>query len=293
MKKKIITVFGARGNQGSSVLNYLHKDNTFITRAITRDLSNFNGEAHETVVADLNDKDQIKKSLEGSYGVFLVTNFWEGADEQSQAKNVIEVSKQLDIEHFVWSTLPDVDSIANGAINVPHFTDKSKVNQWIIDAKFKYHTFVQAPFYFQNLQNFMPPMELGDQKMGWSLPIDPTKKVIEMGDISEFGALVLEVFKQTEEANNKTFPFSSGRYSFNDVLDAYNSVGKSFTFQNVDPETYSSFYEGAKEITEMLRYFELHTYFGPHGAQGVKDARNLLKKEPTSLSKWILNTVTQ
>jgi len=37
--KRIITVIGATGNQGNSVVNALLKDGTFAIRAITRDSS--------------------------------------------------------------------------------------------------------------------------------------------------------------------------------------------------------------------------------------------------------------
>jgi uncharacterized protein YbjT (DUF2867 family) len=80
---KIITVFGATGNQGGSVVNHIlaHPElsKQYKIRAITRDPSGAKGQAlekrgAEVVSADLNDKESLKKALKGSSVVFGVTN---------------------------------------------------------------------------------------------------------------------------------------------------------------------------------------------------------------------------
>ena len=80
---KILTVFGATGQQGGSVIASVLKhpklSTTYKIRAVTRDPSKPSGEAlakqgAEVVKADLGDKDSVKKAVEGSYAVFGVTN---------------------------------------------------------------------------------------------------------------------------------------------------------------------------------------------------------------------------
>jgi len=44
-----------------------------------------------------------------------------------------------------------VEAISGGKFHVPHFTDKAKVDRIVKEAGFANHTFVIAPFYYQNL----------------------------------------------------------------------------------------------------------------------------------------------
>ena len=90
MEKKTIAVIGATGSQGKSVVNDLVNYHAFNVRAITRNLEKYSGKAHEVVFGDLNNLHSLKDAFKNAYGVFLVTNFWEGADEMAQAKNAVD-----------------------------------------------------------------------------------------------------------------------------------------------------------------------------------------------------------
>jgi len=79
-----------------------------------------------------------------------VTNFWEpgGADEIRQGESAVRAAKDAGVQHFVWSTLPNVEAIRGGKYQVPHFTGKAKVDAAVPAAGFRYHTFVVAPFFY-------------------------------------------------------------------------------------------------------------------------------------------------
>src|SRR3982750_1919764 len=149
MEKKTIVVIGATGSQGKGVVNALINEAAFNVRAVTRNPEKYSGEAHEAVYADLKDLQSLKDAFKNAYGVFVVTNFWEGADEITQGKNAIEAAKATGVQHFIWSTLPDVELISEACFEVPHFSGKAKVDNLVKSAGFKYATFVQPPFYFQ------------------------------------------------------------------------------------------------------------------------------------------------
>src|SRR5258705_633808 len=180
MEKRTIVVIGATGSQGKGVVNALVNEGAFNVRAITRNPGNYSGKAHEVVFGDLNNLQSLKDAFKNAYGVFVVTNFWEGADEIGQGKNAIDAAKAAGIEHFVWSTLPDVESISNGEFEVPHFSGKAKVDDLVKNAGFKYSTFVQPPFYFRNHVGMSVPQPKQDGTTSWTLPIDTSKKVIHM-----------------------------------------------------------------------------------------------------------------
>src|SRR3977135_3703111 len=128
--RKLISVVGATGQQGGAVARALQASGQFKVRALSRNPDKHGELADEVVEADLNRPETLKAAFEGAHGVFLVTNFREaGADELQQASAAIRAARDAGVKHLVWSTLPDVESISDGKIHVPHFTGKAKVDQ--------------------------------------------------------------------------------------------------------------------------------------------------------------------
>lgn len=103
--KKLLVVFGATGNQGGSVIQSVLSDpslsSQFQLRGITRDPTKPSAAALasqgvELVKADLDDKESLKKALDGAYAVFAVTNWQEVLDKEreiQQGKNIADVAK--------------------------------------------------------------------------------------------------------------------------------------------------------------------------------------------------------
>jgi hypothetical protein len=224
------------------------------------------------------------------HGVFVVTNFWEGADEVAQGRAAVQAAQDAGVKHFVWSTLPNVEKISEGRFHVPHFTGKAQVDNLIKDAGFQYHTFVQAPFYFQNLTGIMGAQPLPDGSFGWALPIDPAKKVIHMGDINDLGKVVAGAFLHPEKVGNGSYlALAAELNSFQDVVNAFKNNGHDYTFNQVPGEVFSTFFPGAGEIVQMLAYFEAHTYMGPSGKHSIQLAHEVATGEFLSLNIWIKN----
>src|SRR5712675_1254669 len=157
-EKKLIAVIGATGQQGGGVVRALQASSQFRVRALTRNPGKHRELADEVVKADLDRPETLKAAFEGAHGVFLVTNFGEeGTDEIKQATAAVRAAKDAGVKHFVWSTLPDAEAISKGKLHVPHFTGKAKVDRMVREAGFANHTFVIAPFYYQNLIGVLGP----------------------------------------------------------------------------------------------------------------------------------------
>ena len=288
MERKIIAVVGATGLQGKGVVNALIKEGSFKVRAITRNPDTYQGNADEVVQADLTDLSSVKAAFTNAHGVFVVTNFWEGADEVAQGKVAIQAAKDAGVSHFVWSTLPDVEKISKGRFDVPHFTGKARVDELIKRAGFKNYTFVQPPFYFQNFTGMLGPQPKEDGSTGWTLPIDPGKKAIHMADINDFGKVVAGVFLAPEKVGSGSYlSLATDLYSFEDILAAYRANGKTYSFTQVPAEIFSTFFQGAGEIAQMLAYFEAHTYMGPGADSQIELAQEMATGAFTSLKNWI------
>src|SRR5258705_13899321 len=124
--KKLIAVFGATGQQGGGVVHALQASGQFRVRALSRNPDKHREVADEVVEADLNRPETLKAAFADAHGVFLVTNFREaGTNEFKQATAAVRVAKDAGVEHFVWSTLPNVEAISGGKFDVPHFTGKA------------------------------------------------------------------------------------------------------------------------------------------------------------------------
>jgi len=285
---KLIAVIGATGQQGGGVVSALQASGRFKVRALTRDPSKHRALAEEVVEADLDKPETLEAAFEGAQGVFLVTNFQEaGTDEFAQATAAVRAAKDAGVTHFIWSTLPDVEAISGGKFNVPHFTGKAKIDQVVKDGGFENYTFVIAPFYYQNLAGFFTPQKQGDGSMGWTLPLDPTRRVIHMGDINELGDIVAGAFARPDETGNgQHLPLVGDFMSFNEIVATLNRQGHNFSYQQVPKESFAGFFPGATEIAEMFSYWEAHTYLGLDSSDQIALANKVAGREPTRFSNW-------
>src|ERR1700726_2921333 len=218
--QKLIAVVGATGHQGGAVVRALRASGQFKVRALTRNPAKHLQLADEVVLADLDRPETLKAAFSGAHGVFLVTNPWEpGTDERRQVLSAVHAAKDAGVQHFIWSTLPNVETISRGKLDVAHFTDKAKIDRIVSEAGFAHHTFVIAPFFYQNLLGVMAPQKQADGAVGWALPLDPERRVIHMGDITELGHIVVGAFAQPELAGHgEHLPLVGDFMSFNEIM---------------------------------------------------------------------------
>jgi uncharacterized protein YbjT (DUF2867 family) len=287
--EKIIAVIGATGNQGGSVVRALQARGQFKVRALSRNPDKHRDLADEVVEADLNRPETLKAAFAGAYGVFLVTNFAEaGTDESKQATTAVRAAKDADVKHLIWSTLPNVEAISGGKFQVPHFTGKAKVDRIVQEAGFVNHTFVIAPFFYQNLTGaFFAPQKQADGSLGWALPLDPDVRCIHMGDIRELGNIVAGAFAKPNEAGHGEYlPLVGDFMSFNEIVKTLNQQGHNFSVKQVPKEAFAGFFPFAAEIAEMFSYFQAHTYLGSDSHDQIALANKIAGVKPTEFSTW-------
>jgi uncharacterized protein YbjT (DUF2867 family) len=286
--KKLIAVVGATGQQGGAVVRALRATNQFKVRALTRNPAKHRELADEVVEADLNRPETLASAFKGAHGVFLVTNFQEhGAAELKQAAAAVRAAKDAGVKHFVWSTLPDVEAISKGKFDVPHFTGKAKVDRIVSEAGFANHTFVIAPFYYQNLIGVLGPQKQPNGSAGWTLPLDPTVRGIHMADITELGGIVAGAFAHPEQAGHGEYlPLVGDFMSFNEIIDTLKQEGHTFSFNQVPKEVFAGFFPGAAEIAEMFAYFQAHTYLGSDSRDQIALANKIAGRQATKFSAW-------
>lgn len=295
MEKRIVTVLGATGAQGGGVVRALLDKDHWQVRAVTRNAS---GQAAlrlaesgcEIAEADLNSPATLRQALEGSYGLFAVTNFWDRATrmgEFEQGRNLVRAAREAGIRHFIWSTLPDYEALSGGKCSVPHFTSKARVDAEVIAAAFPHHTFVEAPFYFQNFLTVHAPRGTPGGRELWRYPADKDRCRFPCGDINDLGKIVAAALIQPEKAGNGEYlALASDYLSWQNLVDILNTQGHKLEYEQVTAEEYDRFFPSAREFRHMMEFWEQNHYFGPDGEQKILLANELVADKFTHFEDW-------
>lgn len=294
MSKPIIAVVGGTGAQGGGVVDALLERDRFAVRVLTRNPDSDKARALaargvELVVADLGDASTLPAAFAGAYGAFVVTNFWEqsGVSESDQGAAAVAAAREAGVQHFVWSTLPDAARLSGGALAVHHFTGKAVVDAVVADAQFQHHTFVEPPMYFQNFTTAMSPQPLGDGTKGWVVPMDPDRRCIHAGDVTEVGKVVARAFEQPEVVGQgQHLGVAPGLVSWNDLVATLNAQGHRVAVRQVPAAVYDDFFPGAREMREMFQWFEGYTYFGPDAEEKLANTRAIYPEPFTGFAEW-------
>lgn len=190
MPQPIITIFGATGAQGGGLARAIlaDREQTFALRAVTRKPDGkaarvLREAGAEIVLADLDDACSVQRALEGAYGAFFVTNFWEHGSaerESSQAHTLAAAAAQAGLHHVIWSTLEDTRTfvapgtrapVLDNQYNVPHFDAKGAANRYFEQQRVP-TTYLYTSCYFENLIYFgMGPQRRADGSLAFTLPI--------------------------------------------------------------------------------------------------------------------------
>ncbi|HQY19290.1 MAG TPA: NmrA/HSCARG family protein [Ignavibacteria bacterium] len=272
--KKIITVFGATGAQGGGLVRAIlsDKNSEFTARAVTRDKNSDKAKAladlgAEVVSADIDDAESIKKALEGAYGAFFVTFFWDhfsAEKEYQQVTDFVNAAKDSDLKHIIWSTLEDTRILVpleddrmptlQGKYKVPHFDGKGAADKLFTEAGLPV-TFLRTSFYWDNLIYFgMGPKKGEDGNYYIAFPMDD-KKLPGMA-AEDIGRCAYGIFKKDGEVTGKTIGVTGEKLSGAEMAEKLSkSLGINVIFNNVTPEQFRNFgFPGADDLGNMFQF---------------------------------------
>lgn len=261
--RKTILVFGATGAQGGSVARQLLARGRFAVRALTRKPDSAAAQAlrelgAEIVQGDLDDPASIAAALEGCYGAFGVTNFWEHFDkEAAQGRTLVEAVAAANIQHFVFSTLPPIEKATGGALRSPHFDLKAEHEELArrlgIPA-----TFIHVPFYYENFLYFFPPRPAGDGTFQFGFPQGDTP--LAAMSVEDVGAIVAPLFEDPERYIGKTLKLAGDELPpavYAEVMSR--RTGRTIRYAHVPREVFAALgFPGAEDLADMFEYYRLH-----------------------------------
>ncbi len=286
--KKLLTIFGATGNQGGSVVSAVLGSSSlsskYALRAITRDPSKPNAKSLadkgvDLAKADLNDPDSIAAAIQDSYGVFAVTNYWETQDKQieyQQGVNIVDACKAQGVKHLVWSALPHATKISDGTLTkIEHFDSKAEVAEYAEKTKGDLMVSYFMPGYFMtNLTTSVKPAEDGSGNYAISLPWDPEKTWVGMIDIrADTGKFVVGLWEAGKEADGKYVQGVSEWVHPNQIVaEISKATGKTVEWNQTEMsvEIADTLPKIPAELMENMLLIRDYSYFG-NGAERKQD----------------------
>ncbi|CAJ0552509.1 Ff.00g005870.m01.CDS01 [Fusarium sp. VM40] len=304
--KKIITVFGATGQQGGSVVDIFLNDeklkNEWSVRAVTRDISKESAKklaakGAEIVQADLSDNKTLDNAVSGAEAVFAVTNYWEAMDaalEVKQGKAIVDAVKRADTKLLIWSSLYDVNKLTNGKLpHVYHFDGKAAVEEYARSQGIP-AAFFMPGFYMSNLPGQMlTPSGAGN---AWTLALPmPENAPIPMFDISDTGKVVKSIVLNKAKVLGKrvlgAYKYMTPKEIIEEFKAAYPEAAKTATFFSTPHDEYVDALKGlgmpefaAIELLENMRVMDEGGYYG--GAS-LDESHALLSDPLTSWEEFL------
>ncbi len=260
---KTILVTGATGAQGGSVARHLLQQGNFKVRCITRNPDSdaalaLKAKGAEVVKGDLSDKATLIAAMQGCYGVFGVTNFWEHfGGELQHGLNLIDAVEAANIEHFVFSTLPSAEKLSNGTLSVPHFESKAAMEDYS-RSKDTPTTYVHAAFYFENFLSYFPPMIQEDGTYGFGFPQGNTP--LAALSIEDLGGVVNTIFNNPSKYIGQLIgavaeDLEPARYA--EIMTKV--LGKTIRYNDIPREVFASFgFPGAEDLATQFTCNRLH-----------------------------------
>ncbi|RLL97433.1 hypothetical protein CFD26_106070 [Aspergillus turcosus] len=296
---KILTVFGATGKQGGSVIRAILQDaklsQEFKIRGITRDTTKPAAQALakkgvELRNADMNSKESLVQALQGSHSVFLVTTpAWgvAGSDaELVHGKNVTDAAKETDVQHLIFSSLLNVTETTGGQLkHVPHFDQKAQVEQCIRSIGVP-ATFVLAGYFMTNYPEMGMLRKGEDGVYTLAYPVSQDAKFPLVDIETDMGKYVAAALKNRSESLGAQILAAADYYTPTRILAEFEEVtGHKTRFVQVDFDTYKSFMPGpiAEEMLENHLFIENPGYYN---GRDLKESHDLLEKAGYKPISW-------
>ncbi|KAK3614565.1 hypothetical protein LTR22_027735 [Elasticomyces elasticus] len=280
---KILAVFGASGNKGSSairaVLNDAALSRDFKVRAITRDVNK------ESVVA------WQKEGVEAvAYAgpptiqcrerwLIIAPDFWEtlsAETEITQGNFVADAYKAAGVKHPIFSSLINTTDASKGKLpNIAHFDGKAKIEAYSreigVPATFTMHSVFMSGYF-----NLIRGGDAGSYSL--ALPIDGEEAQIPLLDKTGYiGKFVRAIMQDFPACVGKQVHAAVDYYTPERLMADFSEVvGSPASFVQVPVETLKGFLPPlvAQEILENMLLFEEPGYYA--GAS-LKDSQRGLR----------------
>ena len=263
---KTIGVCGITGSQGGSVGRELKKKGynvIGITRnPLKKSCEELTNLGINIVKADFDEPETVKLAFKNCDVVYLMTNFWEHMSpkkEFKQAREIIDILKNTEVKHIIWSTLEDSRDFKDnidylGDYKIPHFDEKGMVSKYLNNQKIK-STHLYTSFFNENLIGMMKLKKANDGIRRLVLPMKD--KLLPIVALEDIGKMVCEILKNDLCGD---ISVSSEHISCKDMAVVLSDViGEPVYYVPIDANSYRNLgFPGCKDLGNMFEFKEVH-----------------------------------
>ncbi|KAH9908298.1 hypothetical protein F4778DRAFT_343223 [Xylariomycetidae sp. FL2044] len=307
-ESRILAIFGATGQQGSSVLNYVLKDpelsGNYKIRALTRDTNAEKarqlGDKVEVVQADMNDRASLDRALGGVHTAFVMTtpSMSPNAlqDEYDTGKRIADAAVAQGVTHLIFSTLPSVRDISGGKYTkVAPFDAKAAIEAYIRGLSIQ-STFYCPAFFMENFagQPFLAPRKDPNAEDVWVLerPNKPETRLPYIDAVGDTGKFIGAVLATPERFIGKTIVAAQRFYTYLEIVDILSrTTGKTVVYRQVSAEEFKKALPFFGEMfDDAFGCLEEFGYFGPGAEEKAAwAADNVGGGRLTSLEEYLVS----
>ena len=293
---KILAVFGATGQQGGAVIDYLLQDaelsQEYKIRAVTRDVNSKTAKRLEgkveLVQADVLDPASLETALTDVHTIFAMTTPSFGPNaleiEYNRGKTIADVAVEKGVQYIIFSTLPAAREISGGKYaKITPFDAKAKVQQYIRGLPIK-SAFYSPAFFMENFQppNFQTPQKSPDGTWVLARHMSPKSPSHYIDAGSDTGKFIGAILAEPDKFEGKTVCAASGAYDWEEIAATMSDVtGKTVVYKQISLEEFKKSVAFEPDMfAEGFSYDEEFGYWGPdskeEAAWAAKNARGKL-----------------
>lgn len=300
---KLLVVFGATGQQGGSIVDFVLNDpelsRQYTIRAISRDATSASSQklsarGVEVISADPDEPSTLPAALKGSHTVFAMT-FPDYSDvkgsEVRQGRAIVDAAVNAGSQYFIFSTLPHVTKISGGKYTkVLGFDAKAEVEAYICSKPIPSAFFSPGSF-MQNYHSVMKPRKAQDGSYMIARSISSQTRLPLIETASDTGKFVGAILAEPIKYEGKTFCAATKLYTLEEQAEILSkATGKKVVYKQISEEMFRSFLpQGTYQdiLVEMMQYQEEFGYYGSDMESLLEWARENARGELTTFEEYL------
>lgn len=253
--KPLVLVTGATGRQGGAVARELLRRG-YKVRGITRNPESSRATelvqlGIEMVKGDFDDAASLDVALDGAYGLFGVTDFWEhGYDREIQhGRNLIDAASRSNIQHLVFSSVAS----ANQDTGIPHFDSKWEVEKYLRKSRLSYTVIRPVSF----MENWSLASE--DIVSGELVTAGAPDKAHQYISVRDIGRFVVDAFDSPRVWSGQSFDIAGDEMSLIELSGLLSQItGRKILPKLITWEEHEA--QFGEESTIMSKWFDRAGY---------------------------------
>jgi len=275
--EKKILVTGVTGAQGGSVARHLLRRGRFAVRGLTRhpespQAKDLARRGVEIAAGDMGDPQSLVRAMDGCWGVFGVTNFWEHFHREFElGRNLIRAVAETRPEFFIYSSLPNPRKLGRGEYDVPHLELKARLEDEIRALPLR-SAFTHVAFYYENYMIFSMLQRAEDGSLSFGFPQGETK--LAMVGTEDIGGVVAPLFERPDEfAGRQVGVVGDDRPPAEYAQALARALEVPVSYRHIPREEYAQFpFPGAQELANM---FDMNRRYITERTADLEESRKL------------------